>query len=119
MGRTEILKNKIYVPDAGDLVWADFDPAIGREQKGLRPALVLSGRKINNNSGCFIACPITSVIKNYSLNTDINSKKIKGQILINQIKTLDWENRTVVFIEKASEDVMSDVKAKIAVILEL
>lgn len=119
MGRTDILKNKIYIPDSGDLVWADFDPAIGREQKGKRPALVLSDWKINENSGLFIACPITSKPKPYSLNTNIKTKKIYGQILTNQIKTMDWENREVVFIEKVSKDILDDVRAKLAVILNI
>ena len=31
-----------YEPEAGDLIWTDFDPHTGREQGGRRPALVLS-----------------------------------------------------------------------------
>jgi len=119
MGRADILKNKKYIPDIGDIVWTDFDPAIGREQKGVRPALVLSDRRINDNSGLFIACPITSKAKQYSLNTNIKTKKIFGQILVNQIKTMDWENRRVLFIEKIDKDTMNDVKAKLAVILNI
>lgn len=118
MGRTDILKNNIYIPDAGDLVWADFDPAVGREQKGLRPALVLSSRDINKYSDLIIACPITSIVKNNVLNVNINSKKVNGQILVNQIKTMDWRNRKINFIEKVEEDVLNDVKAKLSTILE-
>ena len=119
MGRTDILDKKTYIPDAGDIVWVDFSPAIGREQKGFRPALVLSNKNINNNSGLFISCPITSAVKSYSLNTNINSKKIKGQILTNQIKTMDWENKRVIFIEKIDQDTFDDVKAKLSVILDI
>ncbi len=28
-----------YIPDAGDIVWMDFDPQAGHEQAGHRPAL--------------------------------------------------------------------------------
>ncbi len=31
-----------YAPEAGDLIWTDFDPRVGREQSGHRPALVVS-----------------------------------------------------------------------------
>ncbi|WP_299441782.1 type II toxin-antitoxin system PemK/MazF family toxin [uncultured Rhodospira sp.] len=31
-----------FVPDAGDVVWLAFDPQAGHEQRGRRPALVLS-----------------------------------------------------------------------------
>jgi mRNA interferase MazF len=34
-------KAKRYVPEAGDLVWTDFDPRVGREQSGRHPALVV------------------------------------------------------------------------------
>ena len=33
---------KSYVPNRGDIVWLEFDPQLGHEQKGKRPALVLS-----------------------------------------------------------------------------
>ncbi len=38
---------KFYVPDAGDIVWLQFDPQTGREQAGHRPALVLSPAAYN------------------------------------------------------------------------
>jgi len=30
-----------YMPEAGDLIWTDFDPRVGREKSGRRPALVV------------------------------------------------------------------------------
>ena len=36
-----------YVPDAGDIVWLQFDPQSGHEQAGHRPALVLSPKAYN------------------------------------------------------------------------
>ena len=119
MGRTDILKNKEYIPDIGDIIWADFDPSIGREQKGIRPALVLSSKNINKYSDLVIVCPITSVFKNNILNVNIVSKKIKGQVLSNQIQTLDWRRRKINFIEKVGKDVLGDVKAKLSVILNI
>ena len=29
-----------YVPECGDIVWLDFNPVLGDEQGGRRPALV-------------------------------------------------------------------------------
>ncbi len=119
MGRTNILDKKIYIPDEGDLIWINFDPAIGREQKGLRPALVLSSKDINRYSDLVIVCPITSVFKNNVLNVNVNTKKIKGQILSNQVKTLDWRKRRHSFAEKIDQQTLDDVKAKLAVILNI
>ncbi len=36
-----------YVPDAGDLIWTDFDPTVGRGQAGRRPALVVSASGVH------------------------------------------------------------------------
>jgi mRNA interferase MazF len=50
------------VPDAGDLVWLTFDPD---EERGRRPALILSPRGYNAKARLAIACPIASQVKGY------------------------------------------------------
>ncbi len=40
-----------FVPDAGDVVWLHFDPQLGHEQAGHRPALVLSPAAYNEKTG--------------------------------------------------------------------
>jgi mRNA interferase MazF len=52
----------VYVPDAGDLIWTDFDPTKGREQAGRRPALVVSPSTFTANTGA-VVCPITSRVR--------------------------------------------------------
>ncbi|MBI3275482.1 MAG: type II toxin-antitoxin system PemK/MazF family toxin, partial [Methylocystis sp.] len=52
-----------YLPDAGDLVWTEFDPSKGREQAGRRPALVVSPAVFTENTGFAIVCPITSRVR--------------------------------------------------------
>ncbi len=39
-----------YVPEAGDIVWLQFDPQAGHEQAGHRPALVLSPAAYNGQA---------------------------------------------------------------------
>ncbi|MGA1622786.1 MAG: type II toxin-antitoxin system PemK/MazF family toxin, partial [Synechocystis sp.] len=39
-----------YIPDRGDIVYLNFDPTKGHEQRGYRPALVLSPRSYNLKS---------------------------------------------------------------------
>lgn len=53
-----------YVPDAGDIVWLEFDPQ-GREQAGHRPALVLSPSAYNGKTSLMVCCPMTTRIKGY------------------------------------------------------
>ena len=54
-----------YVPDRGDLVWLEFALLAGSEQRGRRPALVLSPKTYNGRVGLALICPITSKIRGY------------------------------------------------------
>ena len=49
-----------YVPDQGDIVYLDFNPTKGHEQKGKRPAIVISNNVFNKNTKMAMVCPITS-----------------------------------------------------------
>jgi mRNA interferase MazF len=49
-----------WIPKQGDLVDLDFDPQAGHEQKGRRPALVVSKEAFNKGTGMAICCPITN-----------------------------------------------------------
>ena len=45
----------------GDIYWADLDPAVGHEQAGRRPVLILSRPAFNDRSGTVVAVSLTSV----------------------------------------------------------
>ena len=110
--------NQAYIPGRGDIVWLDFNPQSGHEQKGRRPALVLSYKNYNEKIGLGIFCPITSKEKGYPFEVKIMGKKIKGCVLSDQIKSLDWKIRNIEFIEKIKDDVLDGVIEKIKVIIE-
>lgn len=113
-----MVKAKIYVPDKGDIVWLDFDPQAGHEQRGRRPALVVSHKSYNEKVGLGILCPITSKEKGYPFEVKVSGKKINGCVLSDQIKSLDWKIREVEFIEKAADEVVDRVIDIIKVIIE-
>ena len=73
-----------YVPDAGDIIWIDFDPQAGREQSKRRPALVLTDSKYNRASGLCVVCPLTSVRKGYPFEIPVVIDKIEGAVLADQ-----------------------------------
>ena len=54
---------KSYIPDAGDIVWLEFDPQAGREQAGHRPALVLSPASYNDKVSLAVCCPLSTKVK--------------------------------------------------------
>lgn len=107
-----------YVPDRGDVVWLDFDPQLGHEQAGKRPAVVFSPIDYNKKIGLALFFPITSQVKGYPFEVRVQLSKIDGVILSDQIKNLDWRARRVKFIEKAPEEILAEVREKLEWILE-
>jgi mRNA interferase MazF len=108
-----------YVPNKGDIVWVEFNPQKGHEQRGRRPAIVISPYKYNQKTGLAVVCPITSKIKGYPFEVNVNGKFIKGVVLSDQIKSLDYKARNFQFIEKADEMVIVDVLFKLKILLEI
>jgi mRNA interferase MazF len=94
----------------GFLIWLDFDPQIGHEQKGRRPALVVSNKTFNHFSNLAIVCPITNTKKNYPFHIKLDKRtKTTGVILADQARTLDINARNYEFIEKIPDDVLLEV----------
>ena len=109
---------KKYSPERGDIVWLNFDPQSGHEQKGKRPAVVISPKEYNEKVGLGLFCPITSKVKNYPFEVKIASEKIDGVILSDQIKSFDWKTREIEFITKMTTEKVDEVIRKISVLLE-
>lgn len=107
-----------YIPQKGDLVWMDFDPTIGREQKGLRPAIVVSQNIFNKNSSLVYVCPITSVAKNYPYRIKISTENIVGYVMTEHLKSIDWQGRKLKFVEKAPLEIIESIKNCIDAIID-
>ena len=107
-----------YVPERGDIIWIDFSPQLGHEQRGRRPALVISHRKYNEKVGLGIFCPITSKSKDYPFEVKIELAKVKGAILFDQVKNLNWAARKTEFIEKLESRKLQDVIERIEVLIK-
>lgn len=111
---------RVYVPDAGDLVWLTFDPQAGHEQRGRRPALILSPRSYNSKARLAIACPVTSHVKGYPFEVSLPAGgRISGVVLADHVKNLDWQARQVTFESKAPAEVVTDVRERLRVLLGL
>ena len=109
-----------YVPDAGDLVWLTFDPQAGHEQRGRRPALILSPRAYNAKARLAIACPVTSHAKGYPFEVALpDDGKVKGVVLADHVKNLAWDARRVEFAGQAPVEVLTDVRERLRVLLGL
>lgn len=79
-----------YWPEAGDLVWTDFDPTLGREQAGRRPALVVSPSAFARNTGFVLVCPITSRVRPFPTSVVLpEGLPVAGEILLSHLRSLD------------------------------
>lgn len=108
----------IKAPKRGNLIWLSFDPQKGHEQKGRRPALVLSPREYNERVGLALMCPITSKKKGYPFEVDLpDDCPVSGVILSDHVKSLDWKVREAEIFGIASKDVISEVLQKLDTLL--
>jgi mRNA interferase MazF len=109
-----------YQPDAGDLIYLDFTPHAGTEQAGRRPALVLSTRAYAVGSGLAFVCPVTTQVKGGPFEVPLPAaSSIKGVVLADHLRSFDWIARNAQLHSKAPDDVVLEVKARIAAILRM
>ena len=100
----------IYTPEKGDFIIATFDPQSGHEQKGRRPALVISNSMFNKATGLAIVCPITNTNRSIPFHISISEKSsLTGFIMVEQVKSIDYKSRQMKFIEKAEDDILNEV----------
>jgi mRNA interferase MazF len=106
-----------YVPDAGEVVWLQFDPQAGHEQAGHRPALVISPANYNRKSGLLVCCPMTSQIKGHPFEVLTELTGVPSAILSDQVKSLDWQARRAKKKGVVAAAAMAEVRAKIKALL--
>ncbi len=109
-----------YVPERGDLIWLSFDPRAGHEQAGRRPAVVISPASYNGKTHLAICCPITSSKKGYPFEVPVPADlPIRGVILSDQLKSLDWHARQAEFIVALPKDALREVLRKAVVLVAI
>jgi mRNA interferase MazF len=99
-----------YMPRKGDLVVLTFDPQAGHEQKGRRPALIVSNDLFNKHTGFAIACPITNTHRKIPFHVKIPSNSsLTGFVMVDQVKSIDYHIRHIEFIERAAPELIEEV----------
>lgn len=100
----------VTVFEQGDIVYLNFDPQAGHEQKGRRPALVVSNNIFNRVCSLTMVCPITHTDKDHPLHVRLDERtKTNGVILCDQVRMLDLNSRQAAFVESAPSDVLAEV----------
>jgi mRNA interferase MazF len=108
-----------YVPRKGDFIYLSFDPQAGHEQKGRRPALVVSNDLFNKATGLAMVCPVTNIDRNIPFHLAIpDTSSLTGFVMVEQIKSYDYTAREAGFIEKAPKRLLGDALAVLDVCLK-
>lgn len=111
-----------YVPERGDIVHLQFDPASGKEMLGPHYGLVISSKLFNQHGLAFI-CPISqgsgAGFRTYGTVVTLmgSGTGTQGDIFCHQMKSLDWQKRHAVFKERVPDFVFLEVSARLDAIL--
>ncbi|MFT4295176.1 MAG: type II toxin-antitoxin system PemK/MazF family toxin [Micropruina sp.] len=72
----------------GDVVWANMDPTVGREQAKHRPWLVLSEPALHRARGLLIAVPLTHTDRGWSTHVKLTSSGSTTVAMCEQVKSM-------------------------------
>ena len=101
-----------YVPQKGDFVALTFDPQSGPEQRGRRPALVVSTDLFNEHTGLCVVCPITNTRRDHPFHVSIpEGLQVSGVVMVEQVKSIDYRARGVRCIAPAPQTVVDEALA--------
>jgi len=99
-----------YTPEQGDIINLEFDPQAGHEQKGKRPAVVVSNNTFNKFTKMAIVCPITNTNRGFPLHVALDDKtSTTGVVMCEQVKALDIMARKATFKEKVPSYILEEI----------
>jgi len=100
----------VYIPKQGDIIAITFDPQSGHEQKGRRPALVVSKDLFNRGTGLAIVCPLTNIERGFPFHIPVpENSRLTGFIMVEQVRSVDFRTCRAKRIERASDELLSNV----------
>ncbi|MCB5184227.1 type II toxin-antitoxin system PemK/MazF family toxin [Methylobacillus gramineus] len=111
-----------YIPDRGDIVHLEFDPAAGSEMKGPHFGFIVS-QKAFNKLGLAVICPISqgaaASARTYGTVVTLMGSGIdtQGAIHCHQIKSLDWRIRKAKLKESVPDFLLDEVLARLEAII--
>jgi mRNA interferase MazF len=98
-----------YTPERNDIIWLDFEPTKGKEIGKYRPAIVLSSKVYNSQTGLLICCPISTSIRGGSTEVVIENLDKPSVVAASLVQTVSWKQRKAKFITNAEDGVLTRV----------
>lgn len=105
--------------EQGDIFWVNLSPTAGHEQAGNRPVMVVSSNHYQRLTSFVTVCPITTTPRPYPMHVELpDSLSITGNVLCEQVRSLDFSARNARFIEKVSQETLDQVLLRVKAIFE-
>ena len=98
-----------YTPERNDIIWLDFEPTKGKEIGKYRPAIVLSSKVYNSQTGLLICCPVSTSIRGGSTEVVIENLDKPSVVAASLVQTVSWKQRKAKFITNAENGVLTRV----------
>lgn len=110
-------KSDGYVPDAGDIVWLEFDPTRANEQRGRRPALVFSARALAELTQLSLVAPITGTVRGWPTQVELpTGMPISGAVMVEQCRAVNFAERHAQLACRAPAPVLERAREVLAAI---
>jgi mRNA interferase MazF len=108
-----------WQPDAGDLVWTEFNPENDWERAERRPALVVSSKAFTANTGLAVVCPIASRARPFPTSVVLPpGLPIEGEVLTSHIRCVDTLARRIIYAGASIGAALADeVRAKLGAVI--
>ena len=87
------------IPQQGDIIKINLDPKMGHEQSGYRPYICLSNKIVSDYANIAIFAPISNTDRQYPLYIPLQKTKTTGNVLLDQLVTIDYNARNFNYIE--------------------
>ena len=96
-------------PHKGDFVTLEFAGRQGHDQRGRRPALVVSNDLFNRHTGLAMVCPVTRTDRGYPFHVAIpTGERVRGFVMVEQLRAVDYRARAVRRLGRAPSAVLDE-----------
>lgn len=99
----------------GEVYLINLDPTIGSEVQKTRPCLIVSPDEMNKYIRTVIIAPMTTNLRNYKSRIEIEFKEKKGQVMLDQLRTVDKQR----LVKKQGQLSSEDIKKVLALLQEM
>ena len=89
----------------GEVYLVNLDPTIGSEVQKTRPCLIVSPDEMNQYIRTVIIAPMTTKLRSYKSRVEVEFKSKQGQVMLDQLRTVDKQRLVKKQGQLSSEDV--------------